>query len=118
IRPGGKSCTLLVILRGGQALEVYVNGTAVTRPIRLEHPLVPRVAHDIVTWDREAEFTRFTLWPLSPPVPGAGEGGRPPDLSKAEEYIDADFSDPNKRYFAENRDKVMEAFFEKGCFVL
>jgi tRNA A-37 threonylcarbamoyl transferase component Bud32 len=118
IHSDGKPNTLLVLLRGGQALEVYVNGTAVTRPIQLEHPLVPRVAQDIGSWAPEAEFTRFTVWLLSPSVPG--EGDRPPDLSKAEKVIEADFGDPKKRYFTEFRDgaKGFEHFFEKGSYVL
>jgi hypothetical protein len=71
IHPGNEDNTLLVILRGGQSVEIYANGTAITRPIRLEQPLTP-VYPSLGLWQRgghpelkgRAEFSRFTVWKL------------------------------------------------------
>jgi hypothetical protein len=35
IRPGNERNTLMLILRGGRSLEIYANGTSVSRPIQL-----------------------------------------------------------------------------------
>jgi serine/threonine protein kinase len=77
-RPSGEFNTLLVLLRGGRTVEVYVNGSVVCQPIRLKEPLGP-VFQDLMLWKRGrgeddpelcAEFTRFTVWEL--PEPGYG----------------------------------------------
>lgn len=69
-RPGNEFNTVLVLLRG-QMLEVYLNGSAVSRPIRLENPLGP-VHQGMALWTQSlgsdgevrGEFKRFTLWRL------------------------------------------------------
>jgi hypothetical protein len=76
IRPGGEFNTLLVVLRGGQALELYVNGEAISPPIQLERPL-GAARPCLVVWQRDvgarsegrAEFSGFTQWSL--PLPPA-----------------------------------------------
>jgi hypothetical protein len=73
VRSGDKFNTLLVILRGGQTLEIYLNGTAISPPIQLEQPLA-QVHPGMMFWVRDptlkekghAEFSRFTLWQLPP----------------------------------------------------
>ena len=54
-----------------------------------------------MSWSLRAEFTRFTVWLLPPPVPvpGEGDGNRPPDLSQVMPLIDDDFSDPRTSHF-------------------
>jgi hypothetical protein len=69
IRSGDEPNSLLVILRGGQRLEIYVNGTAISPPILLEQRLAPQVSVGLVSWSRHAEFTRFRLWRLLPEQP-------------------------------------------------
>jgi hypothetical protein len=72
-RPGDQLNTVLVVLREGRMLEVYVNGAALGRPIQLERPLGPRVGLSTVLWQRSratgveglAKFHRFTLWRLA-----------------------------------------------------
>jgi hypothetical protein len=74
--PGDEFNTLLVVLRGGQTLEVYLNGSAVIRPIRLKQPL-GQVDQGMALWTRNlpteaevrAEFKRVTLWRLTGPAP-------------------------------------------------
>jgi hypothetical protein len=111
---------LLVVVRGGQSLEVYVNGVAISGPIQLERRLSARFYQDVTSWSRHAEFRRFRLWLLRPPGPAplSGEGSRPPDLSKEETFIDADFSTPAaRRWFPEQRDDPGERY-EKGLYVI
>jgi hypothetical protein len=75
-RPGGEFNTLLVISRGGRTLEIYVNGSAVGRPIRLEESM-GAVAPGLALWQRgrgddqelRAEFKCFTVWNLSKSAP-------------------------------------------------
>jgi hypothetical protein len=72
IKSGDRDNTVLVILRGGQTLEIYVNGAATCRPIRLAQPLAS-VCPGVGLWERcgnpelkgRAEFRRFTVWKLS-----------------------------------------------------
>jgi hypothetical protein len=71
IRPGNRDNTLLVVVRGGRRMEIYVNGAAVSRSIQLEPPLGPRVCPGVGLWQRSgvqgegrAEFSRFTVWKL------------------------------------------------------
>jgi hypothetical protein len=112
---------LLVVVRGGQSLEVYVNGIAISAPIQLERRLSARLYQSATSWSRHAEFTRFRLWLLTPPGPAplSGEGSRPPDLSKVEAFIDADFSTPAaRRWFPEHRGDPGERFYEKGLHVI
>jgi hypothetical protein len=75
IRPGNEFNTVLVTLRRGRTLQVYVNEEAVTYPLPLDPPLGP-VSQGLSLWQRDvqeeaeirAEFTRFTVW-LRPPEP-------------------------------------------------
>jgi hypothetical protein len=74
IQSGDKPNTLLLILRGGRHLEIYVNGKAIHPPIALEHPLGPQVFQGLELWERSgsdvkkarAEFQRFKVWQLPP----------------------------------------------------
>jgi hypothetical protein len=76
VRPSNEANTLLVVLRGGRTLGVYVNGSAVSAPIRLRQPL-GRVFQGPMTWRRappddeevRAEFSRLTVWQLPPSDP-------------------------------------------------
>jgi hypothetical protein len=84
VHPGGEFNTLdaggdgraQVILRGGRILEIYVNGSAITRPIQLKQPLGV-VSPGLVLWERcgqselkgRVEFKRFTVWRLPPAPP-------------------------------------------------
>ena len=65
VRSGGEFNTLLVILRGGRNLEIYVNGTAISKAIQLEQGLAS-ADPSIMSWSRRAEFTRYTVWPAPP----------------------------------------------------
>jgi hypothetical protein len=77
IRPGEEFNTLLVVLRGGRELELYVNDSAISQPIRLEQPL-GAVWPCLVVWQRDAgvrregrvEFSGFTQWSLPLPLTG------------------------------------------------
>src|SRR5262249_54529387 len=90
VQSGSQANTLLVIVRGGQRLEVYANGTAICPPIQLEQPLRPRVDAGIISWSGNVEFTRYTLW-LLPPPPGTPGGNRSPDLTGWQPRIDDRF---------------------------
>jgi hypothetical protein len=76
ILPGDEFNTLLVVLHGGQTLAIYVNGSAIARPIQLESPLTP-VSPGVGLWERighpeqngRAEFKRFKVWRLPPAEP-------------------------------------------------
>jgi serine/threonine protein kinase len=72
-RPAEEFNTLLVIMRQGQALEVYVNGRSVRPPIRLAQALGPATT-GIGLWqtrppdgplEARAEFSRFKVWQLA-----------------------------------------------------
>jgi hypothetical protein len=71
IHSGNQFNTMLVILRGGQTLEIYVNGRAITGPIQLKQRLAS-VCAGVSLWERcghtelkgRAELRRFTLWRL------------------------------------------------------
>jgi len=109
-------------LHGGKRLDIYVNGTAIGRPIQLKQPLAPRVYSGLISWSLHAEFTRFTVWllPRPIPVPGSVDGNRPPDLSKLKMEINDDFSDPDTSVFrnVQNAEEGFEKFFEKGHYVI
>jgi serine/threonine protein kinase len=78
IRPGAELNTLLVVLRGGQSLELYVNDSAISQPIRLDKPL-EAAWPCLVAWQRDVgaqkegrvEFSEFKQWSL--PLPPAGK---------------------------------------------
>ena len=113
-----KENTLLVILRGGRRLEIYVNGAAISRPIQLAHPLAPRVIPQIVTWSRQVEFTRFKLWLVSPPAPlEPGEEKRAPDLTGVKWAINDDFSNPKKSKFCPLQNNLAQVLFADGRFI-
>jgi hypothetical protein len=121
IHPGEEDNTLLVILRAGRRLEVYVNGVAVSRPIQLEQPLTPRVRPALVAWSKVAEISEFTTWLLPPPaLPGPGDGNHAPDLAGLKPIIDDTFSDPDKSVFRpEQDDKGFSGrLFTEGRFVI
>jgi serine/threonine protein kinase len=71
VKPSEEFNRLLVAVRGGQTLELFVNGTAVCPPIRLKQPL-GKVRPGLQLFKRgpgddgemRAEFTRFTQWQL------------------------------------------------------
>jgi hypothetical protein len=73
IKPGNEDNAVLVILRGGQTLEIYVNGTAICQPITLRERLGP-VCPGVGLWERcahpelkgRAVFNSFKVWRLSP----------------------------------------------------
>jgi len=73
IKSGDEPNTLLLILRGGQRLEIYVNGASICPPIQLEQPFGP-VCLGMGLWERTSrpefkarvEFSRFTVWRLQP----------------------------------------------------
>jgi serine/threonine protein kinase len=81
VRPGGEENTVLVVLRGGRSLQVHVNGSAVSTPIRLRQP-TGRVFQGLMTWRRgpigdeevRAEFSRLTVWQLPPAEPDGPDG--------------------------------------------
>jgi serine/threonine protein kinase len=119
IQPGDQSNTLLLILRDGRRLEIYVNGTAISSPIQLERPLAPWVIPTLVTWSREVEFTQYTMWLLPPtPPPARGDGDRAPDLTGVKPEVDDTFSDPDKSVFRPSGDRYYEASFAEGRLVL
>jgi hypothetical protein len=70
-RRGNEANTLLILLRGGRSLEVYVNGSAVSAPIRLQQA-TGRVSPGLMCWRRgpgtdgevRAEFSRLSVWQL------------------------------------------------------
>jgi serine/threonine protein kinase len=115
IKTGDKENTLLVVLRGGQTAEIYVNGVAISRPIQLKQRFGVPVWQSVASWSREAEFTRFMLWLLPPPE--TGEGQPAPDLGKVDSLIDDHF-EPNKSGFPKDRNERGERFFEKGNYVM
>jgi hypothetical protein len=115
--------TLLVILRGGQRLEIYVNGSAICPPIQLAQRLAPSVVPNLVSWSRHAEFTRFRLWLLPPPAPASGpaEGKRAPDLREVVPLVDDQFNPTRSRFPRDRYDRPgkpgYERFFEKQLYV-
>jgi hypothetical protein len=69
IPSGDQLNALLVLLRGGQRLDIYANGTAITPPIQLAQRLPSHVIPYIISWSGRAEFTRYTRWRLPPAAP-------------------------------------------------
>ena len=121
IRPGDERNTLLVILRGGRRLEIYVNGIAISGSIQLAHPLAPRVIPNIVTWSRKVEISQFKLWLLPPPAPlGPGEEKHAPDLTGMKRVIVYDFSNPDRIAFEQGRKEKdnCDQFVQPGRYVL
>ncbi|HKB39712.1 MAG TPA: hypothetical protein VKD72_24970, partial [Gemmataceae bacterium] len=59
--------TTLLVRRQGRTLEVFVNGVAVSEPLRLDRKYGAG-DQGIAVWDRNgearAEFARYTLWRL------------------------------------------------------
>ena len=113
---------LLVIVRGGQSLEIYVNDVAIRGPIRLERPLDFAVMPEIMSWSGAAVFTRFTVWLLPPPAPllPPEAAQRPPDLTKWDRRIDDDFRNPGKSWFkgGHYHDTGCVFSFEKAGYVI
>ncbi len=72
----GAANTLLLALRGGRVLEVYVNGVAVCAPIVLERelatPMLSLVCRASGDKPAHAEFQTFTVWRMDnlPPAEG------------------------------------------------
>jgi hypothetical protein len=114
--------SLLVVMRGGQWLEIYVNGTAITVPIKLERRLPSGVSQRISSWSRQMEFTRFRLW-LLPSIgwsPETEPGNRAPARDTWGLLYDDHFTDRGESVFREGRDEKdgFEGFFENHLYVI
>jgi tRNA A-37 threonylcarbamoyl transferase component Bud32 len=119
VHPGDQLNTLLVIVRGRQWLEIYVNGIAISPPIQLEERLASPVYPGLISWSRQAEIHRFSLWLLPPPPPPeTGADLQAPELPRKRICLDENFSDPEDRYFRTARVDTTEFLREKGRYVL
>jgi hypothetical protein len=114
--------SLLVVLRGGQWLEIYVNGTTITVPIKLERRLSSGVSQRITSWSRQMECTRFRVW-LLPSIgwsPETEPENRAPARDTWSLLYDDHFTDRGESVFREERDEgdSRESFFENRLYVL